>query len=402
MTGTTPPTNAPSTPPLRAWSAVTVLAVAVFVVTATEMMPIAVLSEIGADLGVSDGAVGLTVTVYGVVAGLSAPLVVAWTRGFDRRTLVLSILAAFAAGNVATAIAPTFPLLLAVRLGMGLFHGLMWSIIAGVAVRLVPPTSSGRATAAVFSGISLALVLGVPAGSAVSVRVGWNGVFAVLAAMSAVTLIAVAVLVPRLPAHDAGGSRGSRFPAGAASGTVCSILVVTGLVVVGNYAGYTYIAPFLFERNEVHLQAVGLYLLVYGIAGVVGNTIVGILVGQGHPLRTMSVVCLSILTAALLALPVAPAAPTITVLAVALWGAAYSAMPVMLQTLIFIASPGQKDSATSLYVMVFNVAIAGGSLVGGVAINGFGASAPIVVGALVCAAAACAALRLPASATRPG
>lgn len=392
VTETTPPIHAPSTATLRAWSAVTALAAAVFVVTATEMMPVAVLSEVGVDLGVSVGAVGLTVTVYGVVAGLSAPLMTSRTRRFDRRTLVSTILGAFVVGNVATAVVSNFPTLLAVRLGMGLFHGLMWSIVAGVAVRLVPPASSGKATAAVFSGISLALVLGVPAGTAVSVRWGWHVVFAVLAAMSAVTWVAVAVMVPRLPTRDAGGSRPSPR---AAAGRIRTILVVMALVVVGNYAGYTFIAPFLFEHNGIHGESLGAYLLVYGVAGVMGNVIIGVLVGRSRSLRVMSSACLVILTASLVMLRVAPEMPAITVVAVALWGAAYSALPVMLQTLVFAAVPDQRDSATALYVMVFNVAIAGGSLVGAVAIDGLGASAPIVVGAFLCAAAVGVALRLP-------
>ncbi|KQY02345.1 hypothetical protein ASD37_28650 [Mycobacterium sp. Root135] len=399
VTATTPPIHALPTPTLRAWSAVTALALAVFVATATEMMPVAVLSEVGADLGVSVGAVGLTVTVYGVMAGLSAPLMTAWTRRVDRRTLVSGILGAFVVGNVATAVVSNFPALLAVRLGMGLFHGLMWSIVAGVAVRLVPPASAGRATAAVFSGISLALVLGVPAGTAVSARWGWHAVFAVLAAMSAASMVAVAVLVPRLPAHDAGGSRPSPR---AAAGRVRTILVVTALVVVGNYAGYTFIAPFLFEHTGIHGESLGVYLLVYGVAGVMGNVAIGVLVGRSRSLRTMSSACLMILTASLVVLCVAPGLPAIIVAAVALWGAAYSALPVMLQTLIFAAVPDQRDSGTALYVMVFNVAIAGGSLVGAVAIDGFGASAPIVVGAFLCAAAAGVALRLPGSVARPG
>lgn len=392
MTGTTTPIQAPPPTTLRGWSAVTCLAVAVFVVTATEMMPVAVLSEVGADLDVSVGAAGLTVTAYGVVAGLSAPLMTAWTRRIDRRTLVFAILGAFVVGNVATAVVSNFPALLAVRLGMGLFHGLMWSIVAGVAVRLVPPASSGRATAAAFSGISLALVLGVPAGTAASARWGWHAVFAILAVMSAVTWVAVAVLVPRLPAHDAGVSRSSPR---ATAGRVRTILAVTALVVVGNYAGYTYIAPFLFEHNGIRGEPLGVYLLVYGVAGVVGNVVIGVLVGRSHSLRAMSSACLVILTASLVVLRMAPGIPTITVVAVALWGAAYSALPVMLQTLIFAAAPDQRDSGTALYAMVFNVAIAGGSLAGAVAIDGFGASAPIVVGALLCAAAAGVALRLP-------
>lgn len=117
--------------PLRAWSAVIALAVAVFAVTATEMMPIGVLPQITADLGISEGAAGLTVTVYGIVAGLSAPAMTSWTRRIDRRALVLSIIAVFIAGNVATALISSYPVLLVVRLGIGLFHGLMWSIIAG-------------------------------------------------------------------------------------------------------------------------------------------------------------------------------------------------------------------------------------------------------------------------------
>lgn len=382
---------------LRTWSAVTALAVAVFAVTATEMMPVAVLPEIGAALGVSVGVAGLTVTVFGVVAGLSAPLMTTRTRGLDRRTLVLAILGAFVVGNAATAVVTNYPLLLAVRLSMGLCHGLMWSIIAGAAVRLVPPTSAGRATAAVFSGISLALVLGIPAGTALSAQWGWRAVFVALAALAAATLIAVAILVPRLPARATGTPRWRTVP-----GPVYPILAVTALVVVGNYAAYTYVAPFLLDHNGIQPQMLGAYLLVYGVAGVVGNAVIGAVVGGRRSLSALLVTCVAILSGSLVALRLAPAAPAIVVVVIAVWGASYSALPVVLQTLIFAAAPDVRDAATSLYVMVFNVAIAGGAFVGAVAIDAVGPAAPMMWGALFCGSGACVTLGLWRRASRNG
>lgn len=365
--------------PVRAWIAVTVLAAAVFAVTATEMLPMGVLTSISDDLRVSVGTAGLSVTLYGIVAGLFAPLMTRWTRGVDRRTVVLVIITVFILGNGATALVTTNAQFLAVRFVVGIAHGLMWSIVAAVAVRLVSPPQRVRATAVTFSGISLALVFGVPAGTWLGEWVGWRGAFAALAGLTAVTAFAVIAAMPAMPALRLTGSRSLR--AVLRHSGIKRILLVTGAVVIGNYAAYTYIAPYLFDSVGASSYLVGVCLLVYGVAGVLGNAMVGVVPIRS---RVMLLSGAGIVAVTLLILT-APVGKYGVIVLVGVWGLSYSALPVLLQTSVFDAAPYLREAATSLYVLVFNVSIAGGALVGALGVDQLGPLAPMAFGAAFCA-----------------
>lgn len=376
----------------RTWGAVAALALAVFTVTVTEIMPIGLLIPIGSELDVSDGAVGLSVTTYGLLAGLAAPVLTAWTRRVDRRLLVLSILATFVAGNIATAMVTTYPQLLAVRLAMGFAHGLMWAIVATVAVRLAP-TSPAAATAATFSGISLALVLGVPVGTYLGAWLGWRVSFVALAALSIVAWIAVALVVPALPDHDSARRQPWRA---LLTRSLRTTLAVTALVVIANYAAYTYIAPFLSDRLAVGVTQIGVYLLTYGVAGVIGNFVAGVLLSRTQSPRAVLFGFTATLATVLVVFALSARFGTLLAgLWIALWGLTYSALPVILQTIVFgIVPPQARETATSLYVMAFNTSIAAGALAGALAINNASTRAPILIGALLCAMAAAVTLAI--------
>ncbi|HEY9314496.1 MFS transporter [Williamsia sp.] len=371
--------------PVRAWGAVVALAVAVFVVTATEMLPVGVLPEMAADLGVSDGAAGQSVTVYGFVAGVFAPLMTSWTGRADRRVLLLWIVGVFAAGNAATALVPSYEGLLAIRVGIGMVHGLMWSITAAIAVRLVSARSAARATAAVFSGISLALVLGVPAGSVLGSWAGWRVAFGVLAAATVLAWCVVFVLVPAMAPRGAlrlGQLRSLLLRRNA----IGALLTVTALVVVGNYAAYTYIAPILLGRGAAG-SSVGAYLLVYGVSGVVGNAGAALLLSPTRSVRMVLIAPVAVVGGSLAVLAVPGTGAVAAVAVVVVWGAAYSVIPVVLQTLVLRLVPHAHEAASSLYVMVFNIAIGVGALLGAVGIAAAGPSGPAVVGVVLCGAA---------------
>lgn len=367
--------------PLRAWSAAVSLAVAVFAVTTTEMLPIGLLPTMASELGVSEGTAGLSVTIYGIVAGLLAPAMTSRTRRCDRRVLLLVILGVFVVGNAATAMVNSFPVLLLVRLAIGVFHGLLWSMVAAVGIRLVPPKSAARVTAVVLSGISLALVLGVPAGTLLGSLVGWRGAFAVLAVFTALAACAVFVLLPTLEPSNSTPVRMWRVPS--LGNGIGGILCETGLVVVGNYAAYTFIAPFLVGELGIRSESVGIYLLAYGVAGVIGNAGASVLVGRVGPQRNGLLIGTAALTSSLVLLTL-PLGAILPGPVIAMWGLSYSALPVLLQLAVFAAAPHAREAATSLYVLVFNVSIAVGSLVGAVSIDAASAAAPIGAGAVVC------------------
>ncbi|MCZ4550229.1 MFS transporter [Gordonia rubripertincta] len=366
--------------PVRNRWAVAALGLSVFVVTTAEMMPVGLLPYLSADFAVSEGIAGLTVTLYGVVAGVFAPILTAVTRRIDRRSLIMLILSVFVTGNIVTALASNFVVLLVCRLAVGFVHGLLWSVMAAIAVRLVAPRYAVRATSFVFSGISLALVLGVPLGSVIGDRLDWRAAFWILVVLSAAALAMVAVAMPRMA--PTGGVALREIPTLFAVTNLRIAVAVTALVVVANYAAYTYIAPYLID--DVGIDKVGALLLGYGIAGLAGNLVSGSIVARSESLRPVLAAYLAALSISLILL-VASGSWTIAVcVLVIVWGGAYSAVPIALQTLVLRSAADRGEAATSLYVLVFNTSIAAGALFGGLAIDRAGASAPLILGAIVC------------------
>lgn len=366
------------------WPAVLAVASAVFTVTATETMPIGLLPEMAADLRVSEGTIGLTVTLYGVFAGFLAPVLTAATRRLDRKRLLIVILAVFVAGNVLTATATNYTWLMLVRLLVGFIHGVLWAIVASIAVRLVPANLSVRATAVVFSGISLASVIGVPLGTMVGQWLNWRAAFWGLAVCSALALGATAVLMPTMPPR--GGVHLSDLPRLLTRGNLRAALAVTAVVVIAHYAAYTYVTPFLLRNVGLAPGMIGSLLLSFGVAGVAGNFLAGAVIGR-MTLRTV-VIGLTAGTGVSLALLLAAGTWQPGAVAFLLsWGIAYSALPVALQTLIFRSVPHAREAATSLYVLSFNVSIALGALAGSVALDRSGPSMVMTTAVALCAVA---------------
>jgi predicted MFS family arabinose efflux permease len=363
--------------------AVTTVGLAVFAVTTTEMTPMGLLPSIAHDLRVSEGQAGLSVTLYGVLAGLLAPVITVISGRMDRRTLVLSILAVFTAGNALSAIAQSYTVFMISRFTSGLIHGLMWAIVASVAIRLVCGKDAVRATAAVFSGISLALVLGVPFGAFIGSILGWRWAFALLSMLCALTFILVRALLPQLPCERT--FTFSDLRPLLKSTQLRIVLLVTAVVVIGNYSAYTYVAPFLYDARAIGAGLVGPFLLCYGVAGVIGNFASGAILSRSHSVRPVLAGLTVVLTMALLLIVLTQPRPLLALLMV-VWGASYSALPVVLQTQVLrVSDKGIGEATTSIYVLVFNCSIAAGALVGGFGIDTGGPTIPVLIGALFCA-----------------
>lgn len=197
------PLDTPSVRPDRPWAAVGMLAGATFAVVTTEMLPVGLLTSLGAGLDVSAGTAGLAVTLPGLVAAVAAPLLPVAVRRADRRTVLCALLLLLAAANLLTALAPAFPVVLLARLLVGVCMGGVWAVAAGLGARLLPGPSAGRATALVFSGIAVASVLGVPAGTFLGAAAGWRTAFAAMTGCALLVAAGLAVVLPPLPAEGA-------------------------------------------------------------------------------------------------------------------------------------------------------------------------------------------------------
>ncbi|MGW2824464.1 MFS transporter [Streptomyces sp. NPDC001443] len=361
---------------LRNWLAVITVGMGVFAFTTTEMVPIGLLPAMSRDLGASEGTVGLSVTLYGAIAGLFAPLLTVATRRLDRRRLLLLVLCVFVGGNVFTALSSSYAVLMVSRLLTGFAHGVMWSIAASIAIRLVPSDQAVRATAVVFSGISVASVVGVPFGTLIG-QSNWRTAFWAIAGIGVLILAAVIFLVPSLEPRAV--VRLAELPELLRNGNLRIATLVTATMVIGHFAAYTYVAPFLERGAGVPSGWVSALLLLYGVAGVVGNFAGG--AAAARALRTTTLACILLLATAVVLLVANGRWHPGTIALLLVWGIAYAALPVCLQTLVFASVPQAPEAATSLYICAFNVSIALGALAGGWVVDASGPSAVMFLGA---------------------
>ncbi len=361
---------------LRGRLGVGALTAATFTVVTSEMLPVGLLTPIGAALRVSEGRAGLALTVTGLVAALSAPLVTAALRRVERKVVLCGLMAVLALGNLGTACAPGFGVLIGARVLVGVGMGGVWAIAASLAARLVPARSVATATSLIFSGVAVASVLGIPAGTVLGALAGWRMAFVAAACLALAVLWAMAALLPRLPATEALPLRGV-LRLTRQRGLRVALLVVAFLV-TGHFAAYTYVRPVLEEVTGVAAAAVGTLLLVYGIAGVAGNFAAGAAAAR-TPRKTLVVIG-SILAAAAIALPVLGGSFPQAIVLMIVWGVAYGGVSVTTQTWVFAAAPQAKEGASALFAGVFNAAIALGSLTGGVAADVIGVAAAMRLG----------------------
>lgn len=369
-TTTTPPRDTGA-----AWLAVTTVAVGTFTVVTGEMLPVGLLTPIAAELEVSEGTAGLTMTAPGLVAAASAPLLTLGARRLDRRTVLYGLMALLAAANLLAALAPAYPVLLAARVLTGVSIGGFWAFAFAMAGRLVPEPQAGRAASVVASGIAVASVLGVPAGTLVSSFAGWRVAFAAVALLAAGVSVALARVLPPLPAERA--ARAADLRRVWRPGPLRVVLIVTALVVTGHFAAYTYVRPFLEQVGGAGAAGVGAMLLGYGLAGVLGNFAAGARAAR-RPARVL-VTLAALIAVATIALPVAGAATGPAAALLLLWGVAYGGVSVTLQ--IWVAGTGGGEAGTAMLTAVFNAAIALGALAGGRVVDGVSVSAVMWLGA---------------------
>ncbi|MFG2292743.1 MFS transporter [Streptomyces sp. NPDC048603] len=355
---------------------VAAVASATFTVVTSEMLPVGLLTPIGDALEVTGGAAGLTLTVTGLVGAVSAPLLTPLLGRFDRRAVLCGLMAVLAVGNLLAAWSPHFAVMVAARVLVGIGMGGVWAIAAGLAVRLVPPESVGPATSLVFSGIAVASVLGVPAGTYIGELVGWRASFVTVGVLALVVLVALAALLPRLPAGPEVRLGGVLRLSG--SPRVRTGLAVVALLVTGHFAAYTYVRPVLEDVSGASAGTIGTLLLVYGLAGVAGNFASG--AGAGRSPRTTLLVISAVLAATVALMPLLGGSVPAAGVLLAVWGLSYGGVSVGTQTWLLASAPEAREGVSALFVGVFNGAIALGALLGGLTADGIGVTAVMWLG----------------------
>jgi predicted MFS family arabinose efflux permease len=359
-----------------------VLSAAAFTDVMTDLLPAGLLPQMGAALHVPEAQIGYLVSAFAIASAAAAIPVTAILRRVPRRAALAAALAGFAAFDAVTAASSSYPVTFAARLLVGVMGGALWSMLAGYAARMVPAARRGRAIAIVLAGITLALCVGVPAGTALASAVGWRSSFALLADLALLLVGWVRWKVPAFPREIAADHPPLRLVA--ALPGIRSVLLVTALLLTAHQAVYTYIAPVAARAG---FGRTSLVLLVFGAATVAGIWMTGLLADR-H-LRSMLCAALALIAVAMLGLGLAASIPAVLLISVAAWGAAFGAAPALLQAALIDASgAAAADIATSMQTTVYNIGIAAGSLAGGLVLDGAGpgtlpwVSITLVAGAL--------------------
>ncbi|MEV5607199.1 MFS transporter [Streptomyces sp. NPDC052225] len=364
MTDTTttpvPGKAADATAPALRIAPLLALATAVFVTSLTETLPAGLLPAMSGSLGGTESAAGQTVTVYAAGTFLTAIPLTAATAAWNRRRLLLTAMAGFAAANTVTALSSSYALTMTARFVAGIAAGIAWALLAGYARRLAPPNLEGKALAIAMAGIPVALSLGVPAGTFLGEALGWRTAFLAMTALTVVLLGWIRLAVPDHPGRE-GAARAPMRHALRVPG-VPAVLTVTLVFVLAHTILYAYVAAFL---DDLGLSgSTDVILLVFGAASLLSIWLVGALVHRRLRALTLAGTLLVAAAAALLALA-ADSTPLVYG-AAALWGLGWGGVPTLLQTAAGRAGGEHADAAQAMLVTLWNVAMAGGGAAGGI------------------------------------
>jgi predicted MFS family arabinose efflux permease len=386
LEGPAPSAGSPSRAGWRQWLGVFALALGCFSFVTTELSPVGLLPQIATGLRTSVGTAGLLVSGFAIVVAISAAPLTVLTTAWSRRFLMSMLLFMSIAGDLLASVADQFWVLLLARVIVALAIGVFWSTAAGTAVRLVPEEHAVRATAIVIGGLSLAAVLGVPLATWFGQHAGWHAAFAALAAVSLVAMVLAAAFVP--PLRSDHPSRLGDLRVAIRWAPIRVAVAVTALVMTGTFLLFTYITPYLQNVTGIRTGAIAILLVIYGAAGVVGTFGIAPLIRRSFERSLLG--ALALIAVSLLALWASGHIDWLTIVLLVPWGAAYGALPVLLQTWVFretAASGTRPEAASSLYVGAYNAAIAVGAFVGSLIVDSAGAHLVALVGGLLAVAA---------------
>jgi DHA1 family inner membrane transport protein len=369
-----PQTPAPNAqqPLLRALLA---LGLGGFAIGTTEFVAMGLLPEIARGVSISVPTAGHVISAYALGVVVGAPVLAGLGARFPRRTLLVGLMVAYALGNLLSAIAPNYPMLMAARFVTGLPHGAYFGVATLVAADLAPEGRKAQAVSRVLLGLGIANVVGVPLATWVGQTFGWRAALFMAAGLAALTVVSVLRVVPDTPADAAATMRRELT---ALKRPQVLLAVATGAIGGGGlFAVYSYISPIMTHRAGVSLGFVPILLAIWGLGMVVGNIVGGKLMDHA-PKRSM-VGAILVMTALFGLFAFTSASPVLAVATVFFLGGCM-VLPTGLQMRLMATAGDAQTLAAALNHSSFNLANALGAWLGGVVLAaGLGLTAPMVV-----------------------
>lgn len=361
------------------------LTLSAFAIGTTEFVIVGLLPTVAADLSISIPSAGLLVSLYALGVAIGAPVLTALTGKLPRKALLLALMALFTVGNLLAWQAPRYETLVAARILTGLAHGVFFSIGSTIATGLVPREKAASAIAIMFTGLTVALVTGVPLGTFIGQHFGWRETFLAVSVLGVVAFIGSAVFVPRHIAHTPPASLAQQAQV-LVEPRLLLVYAKTAIGYGGTFIPFTFLASILTDISGFSASAVGWVMLVYGVSVAVGNLWGGKLADRLGPIPALRII-FALLAAVLLVLQFTAPHPWLAVGTVLLWGAvAFGNVPglqvyVVKQAECF--TPQAVDVASGLNIAAFNLGIAGAAWAGGLIVTHLGLQHTPWIGALV-------------------
>ncbi|WP_447042687.1 MFS transporter [Vreelandella sp. H-I2] len=356
--------TSPSSRPIP-W-ALYALTIGAFGIGTTEFVIMGVLEQVAADLDVSIRQAGLLISGYALGVFVGAPLLTIASARWPRKKVLVALMVIFTLGNLACALAPNYSMLMVARVVTSLAHGTFFGVGSVVATGLVAPDKRASAIATMFTGLTVATLLGVPAGAWLGHEYGWRTTFWAITGVGVLATLVIALMVPRESGDgEALGWRKSLASIGRP--TVLLGLLMTALGIAGVFTVFTYIQPMLTGIAGFSQEAVSLILLVFGVGMIVGNLLGGRLADRG--LAPALIITLAVLAAVLGLFPFALDYQWTTVVFVGLLGMAGFATVAPLQLWVLNRAEGAASLASSFNIGAFNLGNAIGAGLGGVVIE---------------------------------
>ncbi|WP_027953600.1 MFS transporter [Halobacillus kuroshimensis] len=372
----------------KVYIALTALAVSAFAIGTTEFVIVGLLPTVASDLGITVTKAGTLISGYAVAIAIGTPVVTAVTSRIPKKFFLLLLLMVFSAGNAAAAIAQTYELLLAARVVTAVAHGVFFAVAATVAADLVPEHKRGSAISIMFTGLTVATIAGVPMGTYIGQNAGWRVTFIVVAVLGLLGLVTTFFAVDRIAKSTTGPKVGDiivlvKHP------KIVSSLMMTALGFGGTFTIFTYMTPILEEVSGHPSDWISLLLLIYGVAVAIGN-ILGGKWADGHPVKALRYIFGVQAVVLLLQMLLLPNR-ILSIVSIVLLGLfAFMMSPGVQSYIVTLAeklAPSAKDLASAFNIAAFNVGIAAGSALGGMAVNRFTPLDAAWMGALMAAAA---------------
>lgn len=344
------------------------LALAGFIAIMTETMPAGLLPQIGKSLGIKESLAGQLITLYALGSVLAAIPVIAATLHWPRKRLLLLATIGFFVFNAITALSNHYVLTLVARFLAGMAAGITWGLLIGYAKRIVQPSMEGRAIALVGIGQPIALAIGVPMAVWLGRVFGWDGAFWTMSVLSFLLMIWMIITLPDFKGIKP-QKRLSVYRVFMLNG-IRRLLLMLFLWIMAHNILYTYIAPYLFDFDLT--DSVDLVLLIFGISSLLGIGIIGVLIDKWLIPLTKGSLFVFALGAVLLIM--ASYIPSFLYLGVCLWGLSFGGISTLLQKSMADQAGENSDVAQSMFVTVFNLAVAVGGIAGGMLLDKLGAT----------------------------